>query len=117
MWRPLYLCLIKDHGRKFFPKLSYNSSAMENRIIEKTIEINAAPAKVWRVFTDPAVTKQMGGEYVTDWKAGSTFGWKGRDGKMHTSGIILDLEPEKLLKHNLSDMNDPGTLLSTITYE
>ncbi|MGN7721930.1 SRPBCC family protein [Chitinophaga sp. 22620] len=90
---------------------------MPNRIIEKTIDINATPANVWRVFTDPAVTRQMGGEYVSGWKPGSEFGWKGKDGTMLTRGIILELAPAKLLKHNLSGPGDPGALLSTITYE
>ncbi|MBO9151545.1 SRPBCC domain-containing protein [Chitinophaga sp. GCM10012297] len=83
-------------------------------VIEKTIEIHAPPSKVWRVFTDPALSRQMGGEYVSDWRPGSAFGWKGPDGKMLTSGTILEIMPEKLLKHDLSDKNN---LLSVITYE
>jgi len=49
---------------------------MSTKIIEKTIAINASPAKVWSVFRDPKVTKEMGGHYVSDWKVGSTFSWK-----------------------------------------
>ncbi|HZI25200.1 MAG TPA: SRPBCC domain-containing protein [Chryseolinea sp.] len=65
---------------------------MEKRIITQSIEINAPVNKVWRVFTDPKVTRQMGGEYVTDWKVGSAFGWKGSDGKMYTNCSILQIE-------------------------
>jgi uncharacterized protein YndB with AHSA1/START domain len=37
---------------------------MSRSVIEKKIEISAPPDKVWRVFTDPAITKQLGGEYL-----------------------------------------------------
>lgn len=83
-------------------------------VIEKTIEINALPAKVWRVFTDPALTRQMGGEYVSDWKPGGAFGWKAPDGKMLTRGTVIDIIPGKLLKH---DLYDKDVRLSVITYE
>lgn len=85
-------------------------------ILEKSILINATPAKVWRVFTDPAITRKMGGEYITDWKAGSSFGWKGTDGKMYTQGLILQIIPYQLLQHRLFKP-DGHSVLSTITYE
>jgi hypothetical protein len=47
---------------------------MPKLFVEKSIEINAPASKVWRIFTDPVLTRQMGGEYVSDWKAGSSFG-------------------------------------------
>jgi uncharacterized protein YndB with AHSA1/START domain len=90
---------------------------MNNPIIEKTISINASTKKVWSVFTDPNVTRKMGGEYVSEWKVGSSLGWKGKNSSLYTNGIILELEPEKLLKHNLLDLNDKNRMLSVITYE
>jgi uncharacterized protein YndB with AHSA1/START domain len=89
---------------------------MKNNVIKKTITIQALPQKVWQVFTDPVVSRQMGGEYVTDWKTGSTIGWKGIAGTLYTNGIILQIEPGKLLKHNLLDLAT-HRLLSVITYE
>jgi uncharacterized protein YndB with AHSA1/START domain len=86
------------------------------RMIQKTIEINASPDKVWRVFADPAVSRQMGGEYVTDWKDGSPFGWKGADGKMRTNGKILDIINGKLLKHSLFSPEDNTSVISVVTY-
>lgn len=84
--------------------------------IERSIQINATPTNVWRVFTDPSITRRMGGEYVTDWKAGSSFGWKGADGKMYTQGAVIKTEPAKLLQHNLFDPADGHSILSVITY-
>jgi uncharacterized protein YndB with AHSA1/START domain len=88
---------------------------MSKLFLEKSIEISAPVSKVWRVFTDPTLTRQMGGEYVSNWKVGSAFGWKGLDGKMVTNGTIIKIEPEKLLQHNL--FSSVGSINSVITYE
>jgi uncharacterized protein YndB with AHSA1/START domain len=82
---------------------------MTKLFVDKTIEIHAPASKVWRVFTDPDLTRQMGGEYVSDWKVGSSFGFKGLD------GTILKIEPEKLLQHKL--FNSISSIDSVITYE
>lgn len=92
---------------------------MPNNSVEKTVEISAPVSKVWRIFTDPVLTRQMGGEYVSEWKVGSSFSWKALDGQIQTSGSILKIEPEKLLQHNLFRSSEPSTrsVLSVITYE
>ena len=74
--------------------------------IEKQITIDVTPDKVWRVFTQPALTQQLGGEYLTEWSIGSPFGWKGLHEKINTIGTILQLEPTKLLQHNLVNAED-----------
>ena|ERR1700754_892292 len=83
----------------------------------KTVIIIDAPAQeVWRMFSDASFTRQMGGEYVSDWKQGSAIGWKGSNGEMLTSGKILSIEPGKFLQHVLFN-NKTGAVQSTITYE
>jgi uncharacterized protein YndB with AHSA1/START domain len=90
-----------------------------NDFIEKSIEINAPVSKVWSVFTDPVLTRQMGGEYVSEWKVGSHFSWKSLDGQILTNGSILKIHPEKILQHNLfsSDAPSKEIIVSVITYE
>lgn len=88
---------------------------MSKFVIEKSIEINAPVSKVWRVFTDPSLTRQMGGEYVSDWKVGSSFGWRTLDGKMVTNGTIMKILPDELLQNSL--LNSVGSTNSVITYE
>ena len=78
--------------------------------------INASPHTVWRVFTDPAITKKLGGHYVSNWKVGESLAWKAEDGKMYTYGIILSLEPQSVLKHNLYDLKTKSKVTSIITY-
>jgi uncharacterized protein YndB with AHSA1/START domain len=92
---------------------------MPDNFVEKSIQIAAPVSKVWRVFTDPVLTRQMGGEYLTDWKVGSSLRWKSLDGHLLTNGSILKVEPEKILQHNLvsADAVSAGSILSVITYE
>lgn len=89
---------------------------MQHKTIEKTLLINASPDTVWRVLTDPTLTKKMGGYYATDWKIGSDFGWKWNDGKTYTHGKILQLEKNKLIQHNLFDAKYRSVVASVITY-
>ncbi|TGN08289.1 SRPBCC family protein [Leptospira ilyithenensis] len=94
---------------------------MDFSFIETKILIHAKPSTVWEVFTNPILTRQMGGEYVTNWKQGSSFGWKGLDGKMLTRGKILEIEPDSYFKHSLfetiaSEEGDSPIINSVITY-
>ncbi|MBN8857059.1 MAG: SRPBCC domain-containing protein [Sphingobacteriales bacterium] len=89
---------------------------MENKIIETAIEINAPLNKVWSVFTDPEITKQMGGYYDTDWKIGHSFGFKKADGNILTNGTLLDFQPERLIRHSLFEPNTE-TIMAVLTYE
>lgn len=88
---------------------------MSKFFIEKSVEINAPASKVWRVFTDPVLTRNMGGEYVSDWKVGSSLRWKGLDRKMITDGTIMKIVSEELLQHTL--LNSVGVTNSVISYE
>jgi uncharacterized protein YndB with AHSA1/START domain len=90
---------------------------MNKSFIEKSIEIKTTPKLLWQVFTDPSITRRMGGEYLTDWKVGSNISWKGIDGTVYTYGLILELEPEKILKHSLFNPGEETAVLSVITYQ
>lgn len=85
-----------------------------NTTIETTITIDAPTSKVWAVFANPKVTQKMGGEYVSDWQVGSSFGFS-MGGGMITNGKILAIEPEHLLQHSLFG-SDGTTVISTVTY-
>lgn len=58
----------------------------------------------------------MGGHYVSTWKVGESLQWKDSDGGLYSYGIILELEPDKLLKHSLYDMKTKSRITSFITY-
>ena len=85
-------------------------------VLEYSININASAAKVWSVFTDAEITRRMGGEYISEWQPGSFFGWRGKEGILYTHGKILEIEKERLLKHQLFDGPEQTKLSSIITY-
>jgi activator of Hsp90 ATPase-like protein len=86
------------------------------KLIEKSIRINAAPEKVWSVFTDPAVSGKIGGSYNTDWKPGSFFGWRSQSGIQITYGKLLEYRQGSYLKHALFKGEDENDLSSVISY-
>lgn len=72
--------------------------------LQKNYEIKASPAIVWDALTNPSMIRQyfFGTEAISDWKQGSTITYKGEwEGKSYEDkGVILKLEPEKLLVVN-----------------
>jgi len=70
--------------------------------VEKSILINASPTKVWEALTNPEMVKQylFGTEMSADWRVGGRVTYRGEwEGKKYEDGgIILEIEPEKILK-------------------
>ena len=92
--------------------------------VEKSILINATPAKVWQALTDPAMVKEylFGTDMSADWRVGGRITYRGVwEGKEYEDGgEILELVPEKILKTTYwSSMsgteNKPENYL-TVTY-
>jgi uncharacterized protein YndB with AHSA1/START domain len=76
---------------------------MPNTLIAtRSIDIAAAPERVWQALTDPALVKQImfGSEVVSDWKKGGSIVYRGVwEGKPYEDkGTILDIEPTRLLR-------------------
>ncbi|MEJ2902756.1 SRPBCC family protein [Pedobacter panaciterrae] len=84
--------------------------------IEKSVLINTTPDKVWKVFTNPLITRKLGGIYKTDWNPGSFFGWQNLSGTQITYGRLLDYRPGEYLKHELFTGKDMQELSSVISY-
>lgn len=81
--------------------------------IDVSVNIHAKPSKVWEVFTNPTLTRQLGGEYVTNWQVGGDFGFK-MNGNMVTKGTIIAITPHEYLEHTLIDPQ--GNITSKISY-
>lgn len=99
---------------------------MEKMIVKNTILINADRISVWDALVNPEKTKQymFGCETVSDWKIGSTLLWQGSyEGKdvVFVKGVIVDIEPNKLLKYTVIDpassMADIPENYLNVTYE
>jgi uncharacterized protein YndB with AHSA1/START domain len=74
-----------------------------NLVATSAITIDAPPARVWEVITDPKAVKEFmfGAEVDTDWSAGSPVFWRGEwEGKAYEDkGEILEVEPSRKLVH------------------
>lgn len=95
---------------------------MINERIDKTIQINAPAAAVWRHLVTPELMKvwmldtDMEIDIITDWKPGSPILMNGimHGMKFKNTGMILQCEPEKILQYthrsSLSRLPDvPGS--------
>lgn len=83
---------------------------MSSLIVKNSIVIHASAAKVWNTLVNPEQTKKymFACEAISDWKKGSTLLWKGmQENKemIFVKGIILDIQPKKLLAYSTIDPN------------
>ncbi|GAB4017458.1 SRPBCC family protein [Spirosoma koreense] len=98
---------------------------MDEFVVRKKISLDVEPAVVWNALTNPALTKKyfFNCEVFSDWEIGSTILFTGRIfliKKIEMKGIILDIEPARLLKYTLTngdDADDPDAGFSTVTDE
>ena len=98
---------------------------MEKLEINNTIAINATPAKVWDVLTNPEQTKKymFGCEAISDWQPESPLLWQmDHEGKdfVAVKGTVKEFEPEKFLAYTVFDphgkMEDKPENYLTVTY-
>ena len=93
-------------------------------VAEASIEINASPAAIWNVLTDPVIIKEwlFGTNADTDWKVGSTIAFTGEyDGHIyHDKGNVLECVENELLKYNYwaqySGLEDAPENYASVTY-
>lgn len=83
---------------------------MEKLIVQNSILIKADAGKVWDALVNPEQTKKymFGCKTVSDWKIGSSLLWQGMyegEEMVFVKGIILDIEPGRLLKYTVIDPN------------
>src|SRR5215831_12593852 len=96
-----------------------------DKILKKSIHINASTSKVWDALVNPAIIKQwlFGTNTISDWKVGSpiyfTGEWQGTAYK--DKGTILQFEKEKVFQYNywsgFSGLPDTIENYSIITFE
>ena len=80
----------------------------EPLVVTADIEIAAAPARVWRVLTEPEFTARymFGCVPVTDWRVGSIVEWRGPVRSKSTSlvlatGTVLACDPGRRLRYTV----------------
>ncbi len=63
--------------------------------------INSTPEKVWEALTNPEFTRQYWGGHrlQSEWKKGSSIKYVKEDGSVHLEGIVLQVDPPRLLSY------------------
>lgn len=83
---------------------------MAKLFVTKSIEIKAAPSKVWQVLTDTSLTAgwvpEFGikGSLHSDWSMGGTVRWKDLDGRTFVEGTVTGLQLHRFLRYTVFDM-------------
>jgi len=98
---------------------------MKGIIVRISMQINAAPTKVWEALTQPDLIRQylFGTNTETDWKPGSPIFSRGVwEGKSYEDkGTVLEVVPEKRLVYTywsgFSGVPDTPENYKTITFE
>ncbi len=96
-----------------------------DKILNKTISINAPTSKVWNTLTNPDLIKEwlFGTKVISEWKVGTsilfTGNWQGTD--YADKGKILKFDIEKVFQYNywsgFSGLPDSPENYSVITFE
>jgi uncharacterized protein YndB with AHSA1/START domain len=98
---------------------------MDTLTLKTQITFNAPIAEVWKGLTDPAIVKQyfFGTDLKSDFKTGSriTFSGEWEGHKYEDGGVILEIDPPKLLKYtywsSMMGLEDKPENYYNITYE
>lgn len=98
----------------------------QEQAFEKTVQIGAPAAAVWRALTDTALVQQWmsatGVEIDTDWRTGSPIRISGVSNRVafSNSGSIVQADEEKLLQYthlsSLSRLPDVPESYSTLRF-
>lgn len=97
-----------------------------DKVVQKTIRINAPVSKVWETITEPALIREWlfdsPVDVISDWKEGSSMIFKGKfhNKPYEDKGTILNYEPERLLRYtfwsHLSQLPDAPEHYSVIEF-
>lgn len=97
---------------------------MPKLFVEKSVDIKAPAARVWRVLTDPQVTKKWIRSWWpdivsldSDWEVGSTVLWKVAKDKVGAAGTVTLSEPEKMLRYGFKINQPESDKQEIITYK
>lgn len=86
---------------------------MTKLFVDKTMYIDAPASRVWAVITQREYTDQWAGEFSSggprfhiesDWQFGSPVLWKGEDGVVAVQGNVTAVEPLRLLRFTVFDV-------------
>jgi uncharacterized protein YndB with AHSA1/START domain len=86
---------------------------MKTLTVERTIEIEATPSRVWDVLTRPELTREWAGEFgaagpiESTWTLGSPVRWRNASGAVYVHGHVTAVSPLKSLRFTVCDVLNP----------
>jgi len=87
---------------------------MKKLYVERSIEIDASPSRVWEVLTKPQFTQKWAGEFGaagpidSNWTLGSMVLWRNAKGEVYVRGNVTAVSPLKLLRFTVCDVFNPA---------
>jgi uncharacterized protein YndB with AHSA1/START domain len=82
--------------------------------------VASSPEKVWKALTDGEQTQQyyFGTRVESDWTVGSSFRYYNPDNSLSSEGVIVEIEPQALLKTTWKPVwLESGGESSTVSWE
>ncbi|MGE0132977.1 MAG: SRPBCC domain-containing protein [Blastocatellales bacterium] len=86
---------------------------MKKLYVERTIEIQATPSRVWDVLTKPEFTHKWAGDFGatgpidSTWTLGSMVRWRNAKGEVYVHGKVTAVSPLRLLRFTVCDALNP----------
>jgi len=83
----------------------------ESKIVSIGVDINATPAKIWDIITNPKYAKELGREFdkgafvESDWKLGTQVHFKYEPDRLVSTGVVGKLIENELIQ---IDYDFPG---------
>jgi uncharacterized protein YndB with AHSA1/START domain len=121
--------LIPNNGWMTPVRYALNRDNMPRLFVDRAIEIDALPSKVWNVLTKAGYTSQWAPEFYggasfgieSSWRKGASVLWKDEQGQTIVEGEVTRLEPDKILRFTVFDARAPERPATTeedgITFE
>lgn len=74
-------------------------------VVTRSVMLQAPPARVWEVLTDPSMTRYYMNECAvsSDWQVGSPVHWKDQNDAVRYKGSVLNYEPGKKITYSYFD--------------
>ena len=87
---------------------------MSKLYVERSIEIDESPSRVWNILTQPEWTQKWAGAFgatgpiESKWILGSEVLWRNEKGEVYVRGNVLAVDPLKLLRFTVCDALNVG---------
>jgi diamine N-acetyltransferase len=109
--------------RSAFEALQTQETVLTGLFIEKSIDIDAFASSVWKVLTDPGLTRlwipewRPGLEILdSDWKRGGSALWRTAGGLIGAAGTVTSVEPDRMLSFSFRGHDADSSQQETVTF-